>query len=386
MNPFQTSSKEKPVEDVKMNPYSDSKKQKNSSNDIDKQTNNGNEQKNNYNDKQKKNGNEPPKQKNSYYQPEDKPKNENGYYLYIAILFILLIICLVFGFAFSSGGNGSYPEIGNLAVLNSIITSIGSYPLPPPGYPMNITGTINNFNCSNNDTFKFNSTQGNKTTAGYYASCDIQINTVKGAFNFTMNNIDESSNVENNVQSTSGFFSATYNSDITITGMAKCKTTVYIPQTETCTKIYGPCCTDMFKSCFYDWSCYTKSCVTWPSTYNPDVLIPMNFPFTVTVSNGSITGKIDYKGTNRKSYIPSDRTTKYQIVPEYKGGRFYLFDSLLSELDMSYPSSGVKANVDTGGVPISFNTSAINSLVSTLTDELIKNVNGYLLSTLFSVN
>ena len=95
--------------------------------------------------------------------------------VFIIIFFIVIVTFILLGifllYTFIKNIPENYPNAGNLDVLNAIIQDVGNYPLPPPGFEdIPITGTLNNFICSNYSLFNFNETQGNTTKIGR-ASC-----------------------------------------------------------------------------------------------------------------------------------------------------------------------------------------------------------------------
>lgn len=313
-------------------------------------------------------------------------------YLVIFIVFMVLLIVLFggilassfSGFAINSWSNKTYPTIGNLAVINQIISDIGNYPLPPPNIPMDITGTLNNFNCGNSSLFDFSGSEGNTTTAGYYASYNLQIETVKSGFDFTVSEITPTSTESAGLQLVTGNFIASFNAEITVNATVKAKAEVYIPQSQTCLTVCGPCCYNPLEKCCYEFNCNcSTTCTTWPSTYTSDLLIPVTVPATLTISGGTITCGISYSASNDSSLTPIGSILKKTHVSEYTGKRFYMFDLLLSNMTLSYPSSGAKATLDGNSEII--NDSIVEEFINMLISSLQSSANSYFETMTFDV-
>ena len=319
---------------------------------------------------------------------KESSKKETGFKAILTIvLFVILIVIVVVVFAFIIAiyfNNVVYPEIGNLDVLNTIIQTVGAYPLPPPNHPMPITGTINDFDCSNDPAFSVTGSQGNKTTAGYYAEYTAQLKNVQSAFDFTVNYIEPTASISGGLESVFGTFQASFNKQIVGTGTAYCNVEVYIPEYEVCVPFYYPCCSNPWKSCFYE-ICSDTECTSWPSTYTDSLLIPANFDFSISIANATVTADIQYVATNKKSLVPSDLIGQNTVVPTYDGSKFYMFDTILSNLQISYLEQDVVINVDTtfGIIP---DIPSIDSLIESLISSLETSVNSYFTITAFNVS
>lgn len=267
----------------------------------------------------------------------------------------------------------------NMSVLinsiNQIILEVGNEPtgLSCP------SGTMNDMNVQCVPELNYDGTYGNTTTAGYYATYNVSLNTIQELLNLQIvsNGTDITVGVEDNDIQMSG--SAQYLSSITATGQAGGQCEVYIPQSQTCATACGcdttcnsPCwsscaCGLTTKSC-----CCTTTCTTWPSTYSNDLLIGMATGVDVSVNQCSMnftqafTCSIEAPNnglTVKEVYIPTD----IGPVP------LYFWNLVMSNMSINFGSAS--AFVEILGYSITVPSSTISYFINMIVPGFQDNLN-----------
>lgn len=284
-------------------------------------------------------------------------------FLFIVIVIIFIVILsLIY---YDNTENDYYPTIGqNLEVINQLIDDLGDYQLPLPDSNSNITGTLNNFDCSKSDIFYFEGDKGNKTTTGYYIKYNAQVENVKSSFEFYVNVYQPDEVDSDDYIKLFGKLNAGYTASIEATGTAKVQFTVYTPEYEVCESIPYPCPT---------WDnpgkiCYDKECVTIPSTYT-GIFETINVDFTLKIKDCVFTADLEYKASNESSILPENRELKNTYVNEYKGNRFFMYDLLFNNMKISYADIDFEISEDLG-FGIKLNDSDIEKMLDDITKML----------------
>jgi hypothetical protein len=254
------------------------------------------------------------------------------------------------------------------AVNNTLLPDIGNTPLAPNS---STTGTFNNMTFVGG--INFSGSDGNTTTDGYYITYNGSILNLKNIMNFTIDFPSSTYCLQlgRNQQfpfTTSTTYNYTYFSNISSSIKINTNSCGYIPQTST--KIYGPCCNDPLKSCFYDWSCYTTSTV--PSSYACcAVCVPASYDGTITTKPNPDDITLSYVTGNT---LPSG----YTIVGSYTVNLPAGFTSRLNTLYF-YNFNVTEMNVNIGSVSISgiptppggWNVSDFNSEFNSLVTQYL---------------
>lgn len=270
-------------------------------------------------------------------------------------------------------------------INNYIFPFIRSSTIPSNPY---VSGTFNDFNCYN---LNYSGSGGNTTTAGYYYTYEIALNTVYNLFNLQIIFADETfiiySTENTNIYQTQTY---SYFSNIAFDIYLQFSTEVYIPSipgyclqsTTVCAAIC--CCGNPFDSCCYDpCDCYDVPGLCFPeipSSYTPDLLIPiaLNTTINATFNNGSISYSYSYgiikpSGDNIISYNVNINGNGIPVI--------YLYNLQITSLIINANSLTI-SNVPNppDGYNISTYNNDINSFVSSI---LLPYLNSFLTGIVF---
>jgi hypothetical protein len=256
--------------------------------------------------------------------------------------------------------------------LNEILVEAQSYELTTT-CPY---GTLNNITVSCIPEFTFSGTQGNTTTAGYYATYSITVGNIENFLSFTIQDETYYTSDGKTAGTYSTSFTGDYYENIIINGNGNGKAEVYIPQSQTCATACWTC-TSCVSPCSLNCACGLKSsscdctttCTTWPSTYTPDFLIPFSFPFTGILKGCVATGEITY---TVDIINPKTKPLKTFKATVQLPAPIYIYNIEFSDLKVTFDS--VSAPVY-NGITIELNVSEINSLIASFLSSFTKDLN-----------
>jgi len=215
------------------------------------------------------------------------------------------------------------------------------------------TGTLNSIDLSCLSIPQL-SGSGSESSDGILL-CSYSYNISLGNFNnlmeFTIDTVEyDSSSIDDGTTYKYGFTAQYYGSPVVNFSVNASETTNLCPIPGTSTTICGPCCSDPFESCFYNWTCDCTTTTT-PPGYCPATV---NFSDTgsVTLSGCTLSGSITFSITCQQPETNS--LTQVITIPVQSApydGNFYIYGISFDNLELSFTTFDVSVS---GNLPATF--------------------------------